>query len=622
MAKRMTLRPALATLGALVVTALSAAGCVSMPAGGPVQSYPVTQQGADAQAQPFIQVQPQAPRPGWNPTQVVQGFLLAAESFGTYSGVAQQYLTPTEQKTWKTNWSAAVYKSGPQVMAPTYPSTDKNPTTATVQVNGTLQASLSGNGSYVVPSASSQGAASAEQGTFQFALQRAKGGQWRISQAPTVLLLTSNAFQNDYQLRNLYFFDPTGKYLVPDPVYVPLGASAELLVNGLVRDLNTQPGDWLKGPTHTAFPAGTKVSSVQLAGGVTAVINLTGTAITKASSPVMEQIWAQLMWTLGAVQGGPNGQAAQSVEILRNGKPWTPPASNAVQPAPMYHPALSTSSKFYYVDSAGYLNSRPTTLGAATRLAKIGTGYTQLAVSPDGKYVAALLGSTPHGSTLYAGLIGSKLVNRGTGYLAVSWDASDDLWASAGNGIVMFRGSTRTLQPLGPMLPVQVTSTSYVPAPPYSLLKVAPDGVRVAIVQTGTTQNTLTFGAISGQQGPNPQISLSTVQETPQTPLQGAPYNANFKALAWYDADHVITLAIPGPAVTEYPVSGGNTTAIPTDSDMESITVSYRQPLIAGLSNGQMASNPATNPSFSGSWTPIQDTDGAPTSGSAPVYPG
>jgi hypothetical protein len=504
-------------------------------------------------------------------------------------------------------------------MAPTYPSTDKNPTTATVQVTGSLQASLSGNGSYVVPSASSQGAASADQGTFQFALQRATGGQWRISQAPTELLLTSNAFQNDYQLRNLYFFDPTGKYLVPDPVYVPLGASAEALVNGLVRDLNTQPADWLKGPTQTAFPAGTTVSSVQFEG-VTAVVNLTGTAITKASSQVMEQIWAQLMWTLGAVQGGPNGQAAQSVEIVRNGKLWPPPASNAVQQAPMYHPALSTSSKFYYVDSAGYLNSRPitsgtpTTFGTPTRLAKIGTGYTQLAVSPDGKYVAALHGT----STLYAGLIGSKLVNHGTGYLAVSWDESDDLWASVGNRIVMFRGSARTLQPLGPMLPVQVTSTSYVPAPPYSLLKVAPDGVRVAIVQTGSTQNTLTFGAISGQQGPSPQISLSTVQETPQTPLQSAPYNANFKALAWYDADHVITLAIPGPAVTEYPVSGGSTTAIPTDSNMASITVSFKQPLIAGLSNGQMASNP----NFSGSWTPIDDTDGAQTSGSAPVYPG
>ena len=140
----MTLRPALAALGVLVVVALSATGCVSVPSGGPVQSYPMSQQGTDAQAQPFIQVQPPSPRPGWNPKQIVQGFLLASASFGTYGQVVNQYLTPEEQKTWKTktNWSADVYKSGPTVTAPTYPSTAKNPTTATVQVTGSIQASL------------------------------------------------------------------------------------------------------------------------------------------------------------------------------------------------------------------------------------------------------------------------------------------------------------------------------------------------------------------------------------------------------------------------------------------------------------------------------------------------
>ena len=44
-------------------------------------------------------------------------------------------------------------------------------------------------------------------------------------QAPPYLLLTSDSFQYDYQLRNLYFFDPTDSYLVPDPVYVPLQAT-------------------------------------------------------------------------------------------------------------------------------------------------------------------------------------------------------------------------------------------------------------------------------------------------------------------------------------------------------------------------------------------------------------
>ena len=617
MARRVTLRPALATLGAIVVAALSAAGCVSVPSGGPVQSYPVSQQGADTQAQPFIQVQPPSPRSGWNPKQIVQGFLLASASFGTYSQVVNQYLTPAAQKNWKPNWSAIVYKGSPNVMPPTYPSTAKNPTTATVQVNGSVQASLQGSGSYSVPSAASQSSTSTQAPFPQFLLQKDKAGQWRISQAPNVLLLTSSAFQNDYQLRNLYFFDPMGKHLVPDPVYVPLGASAEELVNGLVRDLNTQPADWLKGPTKTAFPAGTKVSSVNLDGGVTAVVNLTG-SVTKASTPVMEQILAQLEWTLGTVQGGPNGQAAQSVQILRNGKQWVPPGTqgNPVQqPLTRYNPPLGVSTKFYYVDSAGYLNVRPNSFAPPTRLAKIGTGFSQLAVSPDGKYVAAV---TQTGNILYAGLVGRPLAKKGSGYLSVSWDENDDLWASLGSRIVMFRGSASTRQPLGQMVPVTM-SNDYPVTPPYSLLKVAPDGVRVAIVQNGpTNSSTLTFGAISGQQGPNPRISLSTVQETPQTPTTTYAANSDFTALAWYGSDDVITLAEPGPAVTMYPVSGGEPISIPTGSNMLSLTTSYKQPLIASLTNGQMTSAPSTT----SSWTPITNSDGTPTSGGAPAYPG
>jgi hypothetical protein len=597
----MTLRSAGATLGALVVAALSA-GCVSVPTGGPVQSYQVSQPGANAQTQPLIQIQPPSPRPGWSPTQIVQGFLLASASFGTYGQVYKQYMTPAEGASWKTktNWSAVVYKTGPTVSAPTYPSTAKNSTTATVQVTGTYQASLGkGSGSYSVPSASGQSAESALPPVYTFQLTRPKGGQWRISQAPQILLLTSNAFASDYQLRNLYFFNPKGKYLVPDPIYVPQGARAEDLVNVLVRDLISPPSDWLSAgkATKTAFPNGTKLTSVTLEG-VTAVVNLTGT-ITKASTPVMEQIWAQLSSTL---QGGPNGQTVQAVQILRNGKPWPPPDNQGNPTQPQYHPALGESNKFYYVDRAGNLWSRstvlgPPTLGPATRLAKIGTGYNQLSAGP----------------------IGQKLAKLGTGFLAVSWDENDNLWASVGNRIVMFRGSTGTPQPLGPMVPVTVSRDSVLATPPFTLLKVAPDGVRVAIVENGpTNSSTLTFGAISGQQGPNPQISLSTVQETPQTPSSPFAAEANFTALSWYGSDDVITLAGPGPAVTEYPVSGGNPTAIPTDSNMDSITASYQQPLIAALSTGQMA----TEPTLTGSWTTIDDSDGTPTEGGAPVYPG
>ena len=112
MARPKTPRPVLAALAALLVAALSATGCVSMPTGGPVQSYPVTQ-GPDAQDQPYVQIVPQPPGAGWSPTQIVQGFLTASASFGNYSQVALQYLTPPLQKTWNPYWSAVCVRERP-----------------------------------------------------------------------------------------------------------------------------------------------------------------------------------------------------------------------------------------------------------------------------------------------------------------------------------------------------------------------------------------------------------------------------------------------------------------------------------------------------------------------------
>lgn len=603
-------RPLLTALAALVVAALAATGCVSMPGGGPVLSYPVTQ-GTDAQNQPFVQVQPQPPGNGWSPSQIVQGFLTASANWGTYPRVAKQYLTPAEQKAWDPLWSAVVYKTGPSPARPEYPARAKNPTSAVVKINGTIQANLLGRGNYSVPSASAPGTSPAPPPDFQ--LQKV-GGQWRISSAPQELLLTSNSFANDYQLRNLYFFDPLTKVLVPDPVYVPVRAGD--LMDGLVNELIAPPDDWLsEGATRTAFPPKTKVSNVKLAG-VTAVVSLTGTAIGKAAtgkagSDVMLQISAQLLFTLsGAASSGSNGQRVQAIEVVVNGKPWVPPngQGNPVQHTTDWHPASGESKEFYSVDSKGYLTSRPAPDRKPVRIANIGTGYTQIAVSPDGTYLAGL-----RGGTLYTGrLADGSLTKRGTGFTAVSWDANDDLWASQDGQIVMFRGTPSARQPLAEMVPVTVLSVQL--SGPYTALQVAPDGVRVAIVSGG---NELTFGAISRPQGQNPQITLSPVQQAPPTPVQTAPQAANFTSLSWYGPDNVITLATPGPAVTEYPVSGAAPTPLQAEPDMQTITASAGRPLIAGLPNGRMSSDPG----LTGSWTTINDGD-TPADGSAPTYPG
>jgi hypothetical protein len=137
---------------------------------------------------------------------------------------------------------------------------------------------------------------------------------------------------------------------------------------------------------------------------------------------------------------------------------------------------------------------------------------------------------------------------------------------------------------------------------PFSALRVAPDGVRVALIYN----DVLTFGAISGQQGLDPKITLS--------PAALSPLNAiGFSGLTWYGPDNVITLAQPGsaPVATEYPVSGGNPTSIPVEPGMETITASYGNLLIAGLTDGTLV---ADN-SLTGAWMPLGP-------GTAPAYPG
>ncbi len=436
-------RPLLALLAA-VAAALAITGCVSMPNAGPVLSYPVTQEtgGQNGQNMQFI-VQP--PGDGSNPQQIVNGFLLAAAAFGNQAQVARQYLTPDESKNWNPAWGASVYyqakpsairaepglpgrgaRAGRQSIRQVAPPgalsqarAKQRPKTATVAISGKIKAILSSNdGSYAVPSASGPNAS----GPLAFSLVNTDG-QWRISGAPPELLLTPTQFADDYELRNLYFFDPNYHYLVPDPVYVPLQASASTLTTRLVAYLDKQPQDWLAyGATQTAFPASAKVSAT-LSNNL-ATVTLTG----KFSKTQLTQMASQLLWTL--VGSGAGGAQVDSLAMIVNGKQYFP-AGNAANPVQnksqaSYGPAASASAtgaspEFYYADSAGDVYSRVGVGATAkqTLIVKLGAGYTQIAVSKDGKYLAAL-----RGGALFIGPVAGLLAKRqsgGAAYATLSW---------------------------------------------------------------------------------------------------------------------------------------------------------------------------------------------------------
>ena len=51
-------------------------------------------------------------------------------------------------------------------------------------------------------------------------------GEWRIAKAPDALIVPRTWFAPRFRQVSLYFFDPTGQILVPEPVFVPSGGSS------------------------------------------------------------------------------------------------------------------------------------------------------------------------------------------------------------------------------------------------------------------------------------------------------------------------------------------------------------------------------------------------------------
>jgi hypothetical protein len=472
------------------------------------------------------------------------------------------------------------------------------PATTVVDVTGRVQGNLSGSGQYAVPSA--------DHNVTRERLVLVKvGGQWRISSPPHSLLLTDSDFRRVYQPRNLYFFDPAMQVLVPDPVYVPQEATPTDLVTRLVRALMSAPTGWLSGAAQTGFPARTTLlANIALDGG-TAIVNLGGAAAS-ATEPMLRQISAQLLWTLaGSTSDQP---AIQSVELEVNGTPRTLPGSGGpVQQIGLYGndvPSAPAHASFYYADSRGAVRALSGTAqenapqGAPVR-GQAGTGQISLtgtAVSPDRRYVAGLAAG---GTAIYTGTLtrGAMLAQRLTGsFTSLSWGSHGNLWAVGSGGVWMV--------PAGGGTAVRVTDT--LPAGDrVTALKVAPDGVRCAMIATS---------------GAGSQLLLAAIEHAGQQAYLGPPVpirseNVHFTALTWYDADHVIALSQTsnGPVLDEVAVNGEMFSPVPAEQGTVSITADGSAgPLVAGLSNGQMA----MLASLGGLWSGVVGT------GRDPAYPG
>ncbi len=578
-------RPArLPVIAAVVLAGLLATGCATIPDSGVVQSTPTPAPPGGGVTSAGLVVE--GPEDGWNPVQVVSGFLQASASFAHNHAVAREYLTAGASRLWQPGAQVTILAQNPYVQRQ-FGQLPGHTGHTNVVVSWQKVATLEGSGQYIPV-----GGGAAQQQVFGL---EAVDGRWRIDSLPTVngqrvsteLLLPSVLFHLVYAPRDLYFYAQPGQLLVPDPVFVPIESTdvVSYVLNGLKQD----PNGWLQNAAVTAFPPGAQLRKVQVLpgvpGGKTAIVDI-GLPRGTPRSTVRAMV-AQIVWTLTSSSYSP--ALLQAVKVKVNGHLWTPGPGDAVPGQTSYAryvPRVPKDANLYYLS-----NGAVRMFGRLARSVPVpgeaGTGrvpLSQVAVSPDGKYLAGVAGPA---DTVYTGDLAAAarahasygernlhLRLTGTGFSGLSFDSSDSLWVA---GRVHHSPGVWMIPPGG--APVQVSTPPGLG--PVTGLKVAPDGVRIALIVGQGYGSRVVLGAIE---------RAGTAVFIPQVvPL--APGLPEPSALTWYDEDHLLAITQQGAAsqLWEVPVNGDAPVSKNSLPGMVSIAAAGAQnPLYLGMSAGRL----------------------------------
>ncbi|MGH3307900.1 MAG: LpqB family beta-propeller domain-containing protein, partial [Nocardioides sp.] len=305
---------------------LTATGCVQMPESGPVVGTG-SQGRADEPQGVFID--PKPPEPGANPADIVTGFLDAMTATPIQTNAAKQFLTPDAQAAWKPETETITYS-------------EASPPRGGLRVSVTLGGArhLDGRGAYL-------GRLPAEDRSLTFPMA-SEDGEWRIARAPDALIVPDSWFEQRFRQVSLYFFDPSARILVPEPVFVPRG---EQLATALTSALLRGPGPALEGISRSFIPEGLSFGlSVPVSEEGVADLALRGYN-GRLTPDASEQMLAQLAWTLR------QEPTIQSLRVSVGGQQIT----------------LSGGESLFEVDQQG-AEYDPTVLGASTLLYGLRSG--------------------------------------------------------------------------------------------------------------------------------------------------------------------------------------------------------------------------------------------------------
>ncbi|QCU77748.1 hypothetical protein E7744_05705 [Citricoccus sp. SGAir0253] len=267
-------------VAALVAALLVLGGCARLPQDGPVgTSEPLP--GDENQVN--YTFTPAGPAPGASPDEIIRGFLTAGTGVQDDYATAREFLTEDAAASWDPGARTLVYTSEPTLV----PSASDTVYTVQMEVESVVDDRGIMN---------RMPANTTEAAEFEVVEQ---DGEWRISRAPAGTVLESTQFRALFGSHELYFYDQSYRYAVPDLRWFlnRPGTAADV-----VEALLDGPAPYLEGAVRSAFPAGSELTrpSVPINSGA-AKVDLTRQTLEGADQLARHRMEQQLDLTLGGL---------------------------------------------------------------------------------------------------------------------------------------------------------------------------------------------------------------------------------------------------------------------------------------------------------------------------------
>lgn len=262
----------------LLVVASATTACAQLPTAVNVQVGPSISAEDEYQLSYYS---PARPTLDATPEAIVSGFLNAGTGPLNDYEVARSYLTGVMAGNWRPNTETLI-RSGAPVFS--------NLSDSVQLVDILVIAKIDENGRY-------HRLPSPENRTLRYELQQ-QDGQWRVSEAPNLTVVSSPVFDVVFREYSIYFVDSSYRYLVPQSRwFAPSASTPTRLVNSLLEG----PGDELLGSLRTGIPPETQltVDAVRVTEG-TAFVDLDPNAL-QADSSQRSLMLSQLQSTLRAL---------------------------------------------------------------------------------------------------------------------------------------------------------------------------------------------------------------------------------------------------------------------------------------------------------------------------------